>query len=146
MKVFYSIINEVNKTDGELRFKLVLDKNDYVLVNQFPSEYFTVPYKINADHVYESSESFKEKEPVQGWFYLKCCWGKESLSPIEKEGKVIEWETDEFKIKKCAIDIEPLAELLLVFTTEIKRIMRRYKERVPKGDTSCWEEIEKIEY
>ncbi|MCK4295359.1 MAG: hypothetical protein KAX28_01725 [Candidatus Marinimicrobia bacterium] len=147
MKVVFSIINEVEKTIGELRFRLVLDKNDWVLVNQFPPEYFTVTHKVEKGYVIEFSKPFKEKEPTTTWFHLKCHWGKEPpLHPIEKEGKVVEWETDEFRIKKRAIDIEPLAELLLVFTTEIKRIMGKYKKLVQEGDTSCWEKEVKIEY
>ncbi|MBL7085989.1 MAG: hypothetical protein ISS28_02645 [Candidatus Cloacimonetes bacterium] len=146
MKVVYSIINEVNKTIGELRFKLVLDKNDYILVNQFPSEYFTITYRVEKGHVIECSKSFKEKEPAEGWFYLKCNWGKESLHPVEKEGKFIKWETDEFFIKKCGIDGTPLDKLLEVFTEQIKQIMKELKKKVPETDTSCWEEIEKIEY
>lgn len=146
MKVVYSIINEVNKTIGKLRFKIVLNKNDYVLVNQFPLEYFSVTYKINVDYVYESSKSFKEKEPAEGWFYLGFNWGKESLRSIEKEGKVVEWDTDEFWIKKCGIERAPLDKLLEVFTGRVTQIMKELKKKVPEGDASCWEEIEEIEY
>lgn len=142
MKFIYSIYEDHYTHLSEVRFTLVLDKTDFVIINQFRDEQFYITDKVDSFYFPEYSESLLKEGNGE---FIKIRWDKNSVKPIVRDHKVVGWESPEFYFKKCAGDRSAL-DVLKEYADKISKIMRECKETIPEEDSSCFEKEMKIEY
>lgn len=150
MKVIYSIYNQVEKPIGELHFKLVLNKEDFVLVNQFPSERFFSETKVDKVYFPNMSGSNLIRKETEQFYYLFFKLEADKLyKKLEKteKGEIVYWETKEYWLKKTIMQgTQSSLDILNKFITDIKGVMTYCKSQVPDEDSSCWNEEIEIKY
>jgi len=144
MKIIYSVFNNLKKLFSELRFRIVLDYNDYVLINQFDENTFIIIQEIDKDYFFHVSKS-NFKEGYDNRVYIEIEWGKNKLKEMKEDFKIIGWETEEIIIKKYHFEVT-LNEFLKKISDDIKKIMKRCKDKKPNNDSSCYEKEMLIKY
>jgi len=143
MKVIYSIFNNRDANISEVRFKLFLDKNDYILINQFGDHKFCLREKIDKSYFPEYSDSMLQNR--QSGEYVEIRWDKGKLTPVIKDDELLGWESEEYWFKKIFAQITAL-EVLNGYVKKITTIMEECKSQIHSDDQSCYEKEITIDY
>ncbi len=150
MKIEYSIFNPtVNQLPASLTFKLILNSDDWVLLNLFESSKFKSIICRNSDNFSNLDDSTLNPDRnkyIMPNFPLVCSWGKDHVTEgVDNNGNTI-WVTNEFKLESESMDDKHFKTLLDEFKEKISQTMKNALNEVGKETFNCWKKTETISY
>jgi len=149
MKIEYSIIEPFNlDTKSELRFKIILNSNDWILVNQFPASAFTSVFNVdpNCYNDLKKSPLNPDSKVANGLdLELICSWAPDNLHYKLTESGKEEWETDEVLLPGIVNGAE-LQKIVDKIAKDMNRIMAAAYKKMKELDNSFWKKTKPISY
>jgi len=143
MRLIYSLINRSRKADGLLELKIVINKEDYILLKYSEERKNMVTLEFNEDEIKFTSDNITVE--VKKVYFGKIVSFNVSLDAFERVEKEDVWESKSFIIRFATPNVTP-KELYQRIKKQIETIMGDLKARVQLGDDPCWEESEELTY
>jgi len=149
MKIEYSIIEPFNlDTTSELRFKIILNSDDWILVNQFPASVFTSAFNVDPNNYnnLENSPLNPDKKVTNSLeLALVCSWAPDKLHYKLAESGKEAWETDDILLigKVNGAELQKIVDTIV---KDMNRLMAAAYKKMKELKNSCWKKTKSINY
>ena len=143
MRLIYSLINRSSKADGLLELKIVINKEDYILLKFSEEKKNIVTLEFNENEIKFTSDNITVEDKKT--YFGKIVSFNISLDAFERVEKEEVWESKLFIIRFATPNGTP-RDLYQKIKRQIETIMGDLKARVQPGDDPCWEESEELMY
>lgn len=150
MKVEYTIIDPVpNEMPAKLEFRLILNTEDWLLINQYKSNKFRYYFDVNpSDYSNLKTTALNPDSVVSNSpeYLLVCKWGKDDVDEdiFDKDEEI--WYSEEYILESPMLKGNQFKKRIDSIIAGIQEIMKSALLGTNEGFDSCWKEITEIDY
>lgn len=149
MEIVFSRFNRPHDQQSELRIRLKIDKDDFVLINQFSSDKFKYELILPRESIISSSMFSVEEDSSPDFIKITINWGKDTYEERFDENKDIYWISEKEYI--ITLNQEPtVAYSPKSFVNKLHEgityVMKRLRDTIPYNDKSCFQEVLQVKY
>ncbi len=150
MKIEYTIIDPIeNEYPTSLKFRILIDSKDWLLINQFKPEKFRYFFNVNpSDYVNLKSTALNPDGTESNYpeFPLVCMWGIGKLEEdIFEKGEDI-WYSNEYILESNILKGIQFKKRIESIAKGIQEIMKSAVTETSEGFYSCWKQTKSINY
>jgi hypothetical protein len=152
MKIIYSIFESAEEATIDLIFRILINKEDYILLKKFRDTRFIANcMNIDPDYIqnYEGNALFEDKIYNGPYSTIVVKWGKDHINEIKKEERLYDdylWDTKEYKLTYSNIgEIDHDKVIQNIIKNVTQKMEEIVKNKRPE-DKSCFQKIADIHY
>lgn len=152
MKIIYSIFESAEESTIDLTFRILINKEDYILLKKFRDTRFIAYCKgISPDHIenYEDNALFEDEIYNGPYSTIVVKWGKDHINEIKKEERLYDdylWDTKEYNLKYSNIGKIAHDNVIQDIIKNVNQKMEEVSKIKIADDKSCFQEIADIYY
>ena len=150
MKVEYTIIDPVpNEMQAKLEFRLILNTEDWLLINQYKSNKFRYYFNVNpSDYSNLKTSALNPDKVIRDYpeYPLVCKWSKDDIVKdiFDKDEEI--WYSEEYILESLMLKGSQFKKRIDSIIAGIQEIMKSALLGTNEGFYSCWKEITEIDY
>ena len=152
MKIEFTIIDPVpDEMPAKLKFRLILNTEDWLLINQYKSNKFLYNFDVNPSDYSNLKKTalnhYKDKVVRDYPVYpLACKWGKDDVDKdiFNKDEEI--WYSEEYILESLMLNGNQFKKRIESIIVGIQEIMKDAMLGTSEGFYSCWKKQQLINY